>query len=77
MAVYDGRFIILNEEDELALLRRFFEHIQDAKPTVFVTYNGDSFDWPFVEARAKFHGINMYEVRALTTHSTVCFQYQR
>ncbi|KAJ2957645.1 hypothetical protein NQZ79_g6638 [Umbelopsis isabellina] len=58
---YEGPFIIFNEEDELAVLRRFFEHIQDAKPTVFVTYNGDSFDWPFVEARARFHGINMYE----------------
>ncbi|CAO3684825.1 unnamed protein product [Umbelopsis vinacea] len=58
---YEGPFIIFNEEDEVALLRRFFEHIQDAQPTVFVTYNGDSFDWPFVEARANFHGINMYE----------------
>ncbi|KAH8548277.1 hypothetical protein BGW37DRAFT_507320 [Umbelopsis sp. PMI_123] len=58
---YEGPFIIFNEADELALLRRFFEHIQDAQPTVFVTYNGDFFDWPFIEARAKFHGINMYE----------------
>lgn len=24
------------------------------------TYNGDSFDFPFVEARATIHGINMY-----------------
>jgi DNA polymerase elongation subunit (family B) len=24
------------------------------------TYNGDSFDFPFVEARAKIHGIDMY-----------------
>jgi DNA polymerase epsilon subunit 1 len=24
------------------------------------TYNGDSFDFPFVDARAKIHGISMY-----------------
>jgi DNA polymerase epsilon subunit 1 len=42
-------------------LQRFFRHIELAHPTVLVTYNGDFFDWPFVEARAKFHGLNMYE----------------
>lgn len=26
-----------------------------------VTYNGDSFDFPFVDARAKIHGISMYD----------------
>lgn len=25
------------------------------------TYNGDSFDFPFVDARAKIHGISMYD----------------
>lgn len=25
-----------------------------------VTYNGDSFDFPFVESRSNIHGINMY-----------------
>ncbi|CAO3645614.1 unnamed protein product [Cunninghamella echinulata] len=58
---FEGPFIIFNEPDEYALLRRFFEHIQESKPTIFVTYNGDFFDWPFVEARAKVHGIDMYQ----------------
>ncbi|KAL7311155.1 DNA polymerase epsilon catalytic subunit [Mucor circinelloides] len=58
---FEGPFTIFNEEDEEALLRRFFEHIQDAKPTIFVTYNGDFFDWPFVEGRAKANGIDMYQ----------------
>lgn len=44
---------------------RFFEHIQQARPTIFVSYNGDFFDWPFIEARAKVHGINMYDVRRI------------
>ncbi|KAJ2751766.1 DNA polymerase epsilon catalytic subunit, partial [Coemansia nantahalensis] len=30
-----------------------------ARPTVLATYNGDSFDWPFVEARARHHGIDL------------------
>jgi DNA polymerase epsilon subunit 1 len=41
------------------LLKRFFGHIQEAKPTVVVTYNGDFFDWPFVETRAAHHGLDM------------------
>ncbi|KAI8093391.1 uncharacterized protein BX664DRAFT_278331 [Halteromyces radiatus] len=58
---FEGPFTIFNEADEPAVLRRFFEHIQEAKPTIFVTYNGDFFDWPFVEARAKVHGMDMYQ----------------
>jgi DNA polymerase epsilon subunit 1 len=58
---YEGPFEIFNEPDEEAVLRKFFEHIQLVRPLIFVTYNGDSFDWPFVEARAKVHGIDMYQ----------------
>ena len=29
------------------------------KPQVFVTYNGDFFDWPFVQGRALAYGMNM------------------
>ncbi|KAI9339371.1 hypothetical protein BDR26DRAFT_919110 [Obelidium mucronatum] len=56
---YDGPFTIFNEANEVALLKRFFEHVREAKPTVFVTYNGDFFDWPFVEARAAVHGMSL------------------
>ena len=28
-----------------AVLDKFFEHILEVKPNIFVTYNGDSFDW--------------------------------
>lgn len=31
------------------------------KPAIHVTYNGDYFDWPFMETRAAKHGINMLE----------------
>ena len=55
---FEGNFIVFNEENELALLQKFFDHILDVKPHIFVTYNGDFFDWPFVEARAAIHGEN-------------------
>ncbi|PWY92538.1 DNA polymerase epsilon catalytic subunit A [Aspergillus heteromorphus CBS 117.55] len=60
-AEYSGPFMIFNEPDERAVLERFFEHIKEAKPTVIATYNGDFFDWPFVEARASVLGIDMYK----------------
>lgn len=58
---YPGEFTIFNEADEKALLERFFEHIRDAKPTVIATFNGDFFDWPFVEDRASYHGLDMFK----------------
>ncbi|KAJ8415285.1 hypothetical protein AAFF_G00422650 [Aldrovandia affinis] len=57
---YEGPFTVFNEPDEAALIQRFFEHVHETKPNIFVTYNGDFFDWPFVETRAAQHGLNMY-----------------
>ena len=57
---YPGSFMIFNEPDEKALIERFFLHIKEARPTVIATYNGDFFDWPFVENRASANGIDMY-----------------
>uniref|UniRef100_A0A8D8VQ89 DNA polymerase epsilon catalytic subunit n=3 Tax=Cacopsylla melanoneura TaxID=428564 RepID=A0A8D8VQ89_9HEMI len=56
---FEGYFTIFNEVDEKALLRRFFDHVLDVRPHIFVTYNGDFFDWPFVETRAGMHGLDM------------------
>ncbi|TVY16403.1 DNA polymerase epsilon catalytic subunit A [Lachnellula arida] len=58
---YDGPFMIFNEPDEKAVIERFFLHIKEARPTVIATYNGDFFDWPFVDARASVNGIDMYQ----------------
>ncbi|GEM10836.1 DNA polymerase epsilon catalytic subunit A [Rhodotorula toruloides] len=57
---YEGPFTIFNEADEAATILRFFEHFREARPTVCATYNGDSFDFPFLLARANIHGIDMY-----------------
>jgi DNA polymerase epsilon subunit 1 len=56
---YQGKFAIFNEEDELHLLQTFFNHIRETNPLVFVTFNGDFFDWPFIQQRALHHGIKM------------------
>ena len=56
---FEGMFTIFNESDEHNLLKRFFSHIQEAKPTVIATYNGDMFDWPFVDARATANGMSL------------------
>jgi len=71
---YEGLFIIFNEPDEKAVIERFFEHIKEAKPTVMVTYNGDFFDWPFVEARASLLGIDMYQEIGFKKNSEDVYQ---
>uniref|UniRef100_A0A1I7UZR9 DNA polymerase epsilon catalytic subunit n=1 Tax=Caenorhabditis tropicalis TaxID=1561998 RepID=A0A1I7UZR9_9PELO len=58
-AEYKGEFTVWNERDETALIRKFFDHFLQVRPNIVVTYNGDFFDWPFVEARAKIRGFNM------------------
>ncbi|XP_029426854.1 DNA polymerase epsilon catalytic subunit A isoform X2 [Rhinatrema bivittatum] len=58
---YEGPFCIFNEPDEAHLIQRWFENVQETKPNIIVTYNGDFFDWPFVEARASIHGMSMYQ----------------
>ncbi|OMJ24716.1 DNA polymerase epsilon catalytic subunit A, partial [Smittium culicis] len=57
---FPGPFTIFNEPDEKSLIIRFFDHIRESLPTVLVTYNGDSFDWPFLHNRAEFHGLNLF-----------------
>ncbi|VDN01879.1 unnamed protein product [Thelazia callipaeda] len=56
---YKGLFRVMNLPDEKAVIKYFFDHITRLRPSIFVTYNGDSFDWPFVEARAAVHGFLM------------------
>ncbi|KAH3677238.1 hypothetical protein WICMUC_001819 [Wickerhamomyces mucosus] len=60
-AEYPGLFTVFNEADEKAVLQKFFEHIQEARPTIIATFNGDFFDWPFVEARAAVNDMSMYD----------------
>lgn len=68
---FPGPFRVINLENEGALLRHFIQHIQEVRPNVYVTYNGDFFDWPFVDARLKVYGMDMaYEIGVVLDFST-------
>ena len=59
---YDvGMFTVFNMPDERGLLMRFFDHIVETKPAIFTSYNGDTFDWPFIQGRAELHHIKIEE----------------
>ena len=71
---YDGPFLVFNEPDEKAVIERFFLHIKEARPTVIATYNGDFFDFPFIEARASVQGIDMYHETGFRKNSEDIYQ---
>ena len=56
---YPGPFHIFNELTEEDLLKRFFAEYLRHRPQIVVTYNGDFFDWPYVEQRAALYGMNI------------------
>lgn len=58
-ADYKGPFHVYNEATEEALLRRFYTLIEEEKPNIFVSFNGDFFDWPFIRDRSAVYGIDM------------------
>ncbi|TGZ66839.1 hypothetical protein CRM22_005120 [Opisthorchis felineus] len=67
---FPGHFTVHNLASELDCIRFFFEHIQRVRPNVFVTYNGDMFDWPFIESRAAHYGLSMSEEIAFSRHKS-------
>lgn len=71
---YHGPFLIFNEPDEKSVLERFFLHIKECKPTVISTYNGDFFDWPFIEVRASILGLDMYQEIGFRKNSEDIYQ---
>ncbi len=56
---YPGPFLVFNEMTEEALIRRFLLEFEKAAPQIVVTYNGDFFDWPFLERRAAVYGLDL------------------
>ncbi|XP_074301915.1 DNA polymerase epsilon catalytic subunit A-like [Silene latifolia] len=56
---FEGCFRVTNVKNEKELLRSWFSHMQEVKPGIYVTYNGDFFDWPFLERRVAEHGYKM------------------
>lgn len=57
---YDvGVFTVFNEPDEKALLDKFFNHIKETRPFIYTTFNGDFFDWTFIEERCKVYSMTL------------------
>ena len=56
---YPGPFTVVNLANEGAMLRHWLEHMRELRVNIFVTYNGDYFDWPFLDARVKVHGLSI------------------
>ena len=56
---FPGPFTIFNEKNEEMTLRKFVTHVQSLRPHVIVTYNGDFFDWPYVDKRCSVHGLSL------------------
>ncbi|KAK1354606.1 DNA polymerase epsilon catalytic subunit [Heracleum sosnowskyi] len=56
---FEGYFKVTNVKTEKELICHWFTHMQELKPGIYVTYNGDFFDWPFLEKRAAYHGLQM------------------
>eukprot|EP00347_Sterkiella_histriomuscorum_P016015 403354822 len=57
---YDiGIFTVFNEADEKGLLDKFFSHIRETRPFIFTTFNGDFFDWVFIQDRCKFYDMTL------------------
>ena len=47
------------------MLEEFFRKIVTLSPHILVTFNGDFFDFPFVEKRGEILGVNMEEKTGL------------
>lgn len=48
----------LNFKNEKEMLEYFLKYVQEADPDVLVTYNGDSFDLPYIRERCQQHGLS-------------------
>ncbi|KAI3381274.1 hypothetical protein SNEBB_003666 [Seison nebaliae] len=54
-----AKFILFNEKNEPNLLKRFFQEVRQFRPHIFVTYNGDNFDWRYIDERSTINGMSM------------------
>ena len=52
-AEFESLVTVYNEENEKNCLLKFFDIIIETKPLIITSFNGDFFDWPFVETRSK------------------------
>ena len=49
-------------------------HCQELRPHVIVTYNGDFFDWPYVDKRCAKYGISLYSDLGIKLNAGECHE---
>jgi DNA polymerase I len=60
LASEEGTKILTAEGyDDSKILKEFADYIQRYDPDIIVGYNSNHFDWPYIQARAKLHGIKL------------------
>ena len=57
---YEGLFKVYNVKNEEETILKFVECMAKQKPHVYVTYNGDCFDFPFVQRRMQEYRISLF-----------------
>lgn len=60
-AEFEADVQVFNEENEFNLLKKWFSHIRESKPFVITSFNGDKFDWPFIQTRCESVGLSLLE----------------
>ncbi|MDI6895796.1 DNA-directed DNA polymerase [Methanocella conradii] len=55
----EEKVLTATDEDDKGLIKEFIRYIRDYDPDVIVGYNQDSFDWPYINERAKKHKIKL------------------
>ncbi|HWG92406.1 MAG TPA: DNA-directed DNA polymerase [Candidatus Thermoplasmatota archaeon] len=61
-AVLPGKRVISITADGLddrPVVEGFLQLVREEDPDIFLTYNGDQFDWPYLVGRAKKHGLKL------------------
>jgi DNA polymerase elongation subunit (family B) len=64
---FHGPFLVTNCPNEEAMIRHFITHCKEVRPQVYVTYNGDYFDWPFMDKRSAEYGISLKAELGMST----------
>lgn len=64
---FPGPFKVTNLPNEADCLQFFLDHVVSLRPHVIVTYNGDRFDFPYVETRLGKHGKSLYKAFGISS----------
>jgi DNA polymerase I len=55
----ETKVLVADDDSDKGILKEFVQYVKDYDPDVIVGYNQDSFDWPYINERAKKHKIKL------------------